>query len=114
MQVNYFTPVALIQGLEEELEGSHVAVVASMVAIISGGINYSTYAASKNAMMAYLTCRRQESIRDNRRTTYSIGCPYAINTTMFSGFQTRIDWVLRVLREDYVGKRLAREFVARK
>ena len=43
-----------------------------------------------------------------------MGCPYAINTTMFKGFRTKLDLIVRVLDEEYVGKRLVKEFVERK
>jgi short-subunit dehydrogenase len=59
MNVNYFAPLQIIQGLEKQLTGGHVAVVASMVAIILGGINYTSYGASKKAIFHYLTSLRQ-------------------------------------------------------
>lgn len=43
-----------------------------------------------------------------------MGCPYAINTTMFKGFKTKLDQVIRLLDEEYVGKRLTKEFVEKK
>lgn len=59
MRVNYFTPCQMIKKLEPLLEGGHVAVVASMVAIISGGLNMSAYTASKHALFGYLSSLRQ-------------------------------------------------------
>ena len=43
-----------------------------------------------------------------------MGCPYAINTTMFTGFKTYLDFFIRILDEKYVGKRLVKEFIAKK
>jgi len=57
MRVNYFTPVEMIRQLDGHIE--HVAVVASMAAIISGGIGVSTYTASKHAIFGYLSSLRQ-------------------------------------------------------
>jgi len=59
MRVNYFTPTYMITKLEPLLEGSHISVVASMAAIVSGGTNVSTYTASKHALFAYLSSLRQ-------------------------------------------------------
>jgi short-subunit dehydrogenase len=49
-----------------------------------------------------------------RNITVSIGCPYAINTTMFKGFKTSYEKFLPTLDEGYVADRLVREFVAKK
>lgn len=59
MRVNYFTPTYMIKHLEPLLNNNHIAVVASMVAIISGGTNVSTYSASKHAIFGYLSSVRQ-------------------------------------------------------
>lgn len=110
MRVNYFTPVKLINELMKlgKLEGTHIAVTASMVSIISGGTNVASYSASKHAIFAYLSSMRQEFKKFKKNTTISIGCPYAINTAMFTGFKTRLDFMFRILDEKYVAKRLIR------
>lgn len=108
MTVNYFTPVQMIHGLESNLLGGHIAVVSSMVTITSGGLNYSTYGASKRAIYHYICSLRQEFKKDKKPITVSIACPYAINTTMFTGFTTLMDILVPVLDEKYVGKRLVK------
>ena len=85
-----------------------MAVVASMAAIIDGGIKVSSYTASKHASYSYLTSLRQEYKKFNKDITLSIGCPYAINTTLFTGFKTKLDFVFRMLDQTYCGKRLVR------
>ena len=97
MNVNYFTPTIMIKRLEPILIGNHIAVVASMMAIISGGVNVSSYSASKHAIYGYLCSLRQEYKKFGKNITLSIGCPYAINTTMFKGFRTKLDLIVRVL-----------------
>jgi len=106
MNVNYFTPTVMIRELEPLLLGQHIAVVVSMMAIIEGGIHVSSYSASKHALYGYLCSMRQEYQKFGKNITLSIGCPYAINTTMFKGFKTKLDFIVRVLDETYVGKRL--------
>jgi short-subunit dehydrogenase len=85
-----------------------------MMAIIEGGIHVASYSASKHALYGYLASMRQEYQKFGKNITLSIGCPYAINTTMFKGFKTKLDFFVRVLDEKYVGERLVREFVSRK
>jgi all-trans-retinol dehydrogenase (NAD+) len=104
----------MIHALEPQLEGGHVAVVSSMFSLASGGINYSTYAASKGAIYHYVSSLRQEYKKDGRNITVSLACPYAINTGMFHGFSMAIEYVVPVLDEAYVGRRMVREFVGRK
>lgn len=43
-----------------------------------------------------------------------MGCPYAINTTMFEGFKTTLDSIIWPLDEKYVGQRLVKEFIQKK
>ena len=69
---------------------------------------------SKHAIYGYLSCLRQELKKTKRKITLSIGCPYAINTTLFEGFKTKYDRLLPVLDESYVGERLVREFINKK
>ena len=40
MNVNFFAPIKVINGLLSRLEGGHIAVVASVVSIIDGGTYY--------------------------------------------------------------------------
>lgn len=70
--------------------------------------------ASKHAIFGFLNCMRQDLAATNNPTTISIGCPYAINTTMFEGIKTKLDWILPVLDEKYVAKKLVKEFVNKK
>ena len=114
MNVNYFTPTVMIKRLEPLLIGNHVSVVVSMMAIINGGLLVSSYSASKHALYGYLCSLRQEYKKFGKNISLSIGCPYAINTTMFQGFRTKLDMVVRVLDEKYVAQRLVKEFVERK
>ena len=74
----------------------------------------SSYSASKHALFGYLSSLRQEYKKFGKNITISMGCPYAINTTMFQGFRTKLDMLIQVLDEKYVGERLVREFIAKK
>ena len=57
---------------------------------------------------------RQELMKEKIPITVSIGCPYAINTTMFEGFKTSLSWLFPMMDQDYVGKRLLGEFIQKK
>ena len=59
MKVNYFTPTLMIKKLEPLLMGNHIAVTVSVAAIISGGVDCSSYSSSKHAIFAYLSSLRQ-------------------------------------------------------
>ena len=72
------------------------------------------YLASKQAIFGYVHCLRQDLIAAKNPTTISIGCPYVINTTMFQGAKTKLDWFLPILDEKYVARRLVREFISKK
>lgn len=104
MRVNYFTPTIMIKKLEPLLR--HICVTGSMISIMTGGTNVSIYNSSKHAMVAYMSSLRQEYKKDNKNITVSIGCPYAINTTMLEGFKTKFDFIFPIMDQKYVGKRL--------
>lgn len=97
MKVNYFTPTVMIKKLEPLLIGGHISVTASIVAIISGGAKVASYTASKHALFGYLSSLRQEYKKTGKNITVSMGCPYYINTTLFQGFRTRLDFLFRGL-----------------
>lgn len=78
------------------------------------GVSLSSYVSSKHAIFGYFNVMRQELKKFNKNITLSIACPYAINTTLFQGFKSKVDKFLPVLDENYVGIRLVREFVAKK
>lgn len=44
---------------------------------------------SKHAIYGYMNTLRMELKKAKKNITVSIGCPYAINTTMFQGFKTK-------------------------
>lgn len=108
MNVNFYSPVKIINGLLPRLEGGHIAVVASVVSIIDGAAELSSYVSSKHAIYGYLNTLRIELKQMKRNITVSIGCPYAINTTMFQGFKTTYEKILPILDENYVADRLVR------
>jgi all-trans-retinol dehydrogenase (NAD+) len=96
------------------MEGGHIGVVASMIALVQGGVDVSTYGSTKAALYSYVNSFRQELIAENRNVTISMGCPYMIRTGMFLGFKTKLDFLFRPLEPDYVGKRLIKEFIQKK
>ena len=113
-KVNFLSPCKIIKQTIHLMENGHIAVVASVIALVNGGIDVSTYSASKNALYGFVNSFRQELSVLNRKTTISMGCPYMIRTGMFDGFRTKLDLIFRQLEPDYVGKRLVREFIQKK
>lgn len=107
-QVNLISPIKIMRSTIELMDGGHIAVVASMIAMIQGGLDVSTYASTKAALYSYVNSFRQELIAENRNVTLSMGCPYMIRTGMFLGFKTKLDFLFRQLEPNYVGKRLVK------
>ena len=88
--------------------------MASVASIIPGAKYLSAYFSSKHAIYAYINCLRLELKEAKSPVTVSLGCPYAINTTMMEGFKSRMDWFFPVMEQKYVGERLLKEFLMRK
>ena len=113
-KVNLISPIKIIKETIHLMEGGHIGVVTSMIAIIQGGLDVSTYASTKYAFYSFVNCLRQELAFENRKITISMGCPYMIRTGMFLGFKTKLDFLFRQLDPDYVAKRLIKEFIQKK
>ena len=58
MNVNFFAPIKIINGLLPRLEGGHIALVASVVSIIDGAAELSSYVSSKHAIYGYMNTLR--------------------------------------------------------
>ena len=113
-KVNFFSLVKIINKTIHLLDNGHIAVVASIIALVNGGIDVSTYSSTKSALYSFVNCFRQELSVQNKNVTISMGCPYLIRTGMFEGFKTRLDFLFKQLEPNYVGKRLVKEFIQRK
>lgn len=56
MNVNFYAPVKIINGLLPRLEGGHIALVASVVSIIDGGTGYFIYSHGVIIVCQLQTC----------------------------------------------------------
>ncbi len=59
-KVNFLSPVKIIKGTIDLMQDGHIGVVASMIALISGGMDVSAYSASKYALYSFVNSFRQE------------------------------------------------------
>lgn len=88
-----------------ERRSGHIITVASAAALI-GVPKLTDYAASKWAAVGF-----DESLRAELRTSApairtTVVCPYYIDTGMFHGVKSRFPWLLPILSEDYVARRI--------
>lgn len=112
MAVNYLAPVFFTLGLRDRLKG-HVVTIASIASLLRGN-KLTSYMASKHAIYGFFNCVRTELAGQRSPTlTCSMVCPYAIDTGMFTGFKTRLNKVLPMLKEAEVGKIIADTVVNR-
>lgn len=83
----------------------HIVTIASAGGMI--GVSHQTdYAATKHAAMGF-----DEALRTELRTSApgvrtTVVCPFYVNTGMFEGVQTRFPWLLPILAEDDVAKKV--------
>lgn len=106
MAVNYLAPVYLTLLLKNKLKG-HVVTIASIASLLRGN-NLSSYVASKHAIYGFFNCLRTECCTYGiRNLTFSLVCPYAINTGMFEGFETKLNKIIPMLDETNVGNIVA-------
>jgi all-trans-retinol dehydrogenase (NAD+) len=112
IQVNYLAPVHLTVALRDILKG-HIVTIASVASLLRGH-KLTSYVASKHAIYGFYNCLRVELVSTGNRTlTTSMVCPYAINTGMFEGFETRLNKIIPMLEEKYVANVIADTCVSR-
>lgn len=106
MAVNYLAPVYLTLLLKNRIKG-HIVTIASIASLLRGN-NLSSYVASKHAVYGFFNCLRTECCTYGiKNLTFSLVCPYAINTGMFEGFETKLNKIIPMLDETHVGKIIA-------
>lgn len=106
MAVNYHAPVFFTINLKDKLKG-HVVTIASIAALLRGK-KLTSYAASKHAIYGFFNCMRTELAGAGKKDiTCSTVCPYAIDTGFFTGFETRLNNIVPMLKEAEVGRIVA-------
>ncbi len=116
MQINamatLWTVKAFLPGMIAANSG-HIVTIASAGGWvgISGLVDYS---ASKFAVVGFTEALRVELKKQNSKIKTTLVCPYFINTGMFKGVKTRFSWMLPILDEDVIARRIVRAVVKNK
>jgi all-trans-retinol dehydrogenase (NAD+) len=76
----------------------NIASIGSCIA----GLKVSEYVPSKHALWGFHHCLRQELKQTNNNIDTTIICPWVVNTGLFNGYKSRIDFLLPMLNEEYV------------
>jgi all-trans-retinol dehydrogenase (NAD+) len=83
----------------------HVVTIASASGLI-GVAKLSDYAASKWAAVGFDESLRAELRQSAPGVVTTVVCPFYINTGMFRGVKSRFPWLLPILEEDAVARRI--------
>ncbi|MBK9178393.1 MAG: SDR family oxidoreductase [Acidimicrobiales bacterium] len=96
-----FLPAMLAYG-----EG-HVVTVASAAGLV-GVAKQTDYSASKHAAVGFDESLRMELRRMRSRVRTTVVCPYYIDTGMFEGVKTKVPFLLPILKQEEVARKMAR------
>jgi all-trans-retinol dehydrogenase (NAD+) len=84
----------------------HVVTVASAAGLV-GVARQTDYSASKHAAVGFDESLRVELRRIAPRVQTTVVCPYYVDTGMFEGVQTRVPFLLPILHQEDVARRIA-------
>lgn len=108
MAVNAMAPFwctrAVLPGMLERSRG-HIVTIASMAAAM-GVPRLVDYAASKHAAYGFAESLRVELARSAPELQTTVVLPFFIDTGMFEGARTRLPWLLPILSEERVARRV--------
>lgn len=82
-----------------------VVTIASAAGLV-GVAKQTDYSASKHAAVGFTESLRSELRASGSRVRTMVVCPYYIDTGMFGGVQTRFPWLLPILKEHAVARRV--------
>ncbi|CAD8105057.1 unnamed protein product [Paramecium sonneborni] len=102
--VNYFAPVLLTKLLIPKMEAQkfgHIVNIGSVLSIITG-LKVVAYCASKHALLGFHNSLRVELKLKKSPVKCTFIAPWAINTGMFQGVKSKIDFLLPQLKEERV------------
>ena len=85
----------------------HVVTVASAGGL-TGTAKQVDYSSSKFAAVGFDEALRVELHKMETPVVTTVVCPFYVDTGMFSGVKTRFPWLLPILSQDYVVKRVVR------
>ena len=101
-----WTTRAFLPDMIENNEG-HIVNIASAAGLI-GVAGLADYAASKFAAFGFDESIRVELKKRGSAVKTTIVCPYYINTGMFRGVKSRFSWLLPILDETKVARKIIR------
>ncbi len=85
----------------------HIVTISSAAGIV-GASRLTDYNASKFAAFGFDESLRMEFRSRKMKIRTTIICPYFINTGMFKGVKTRFSWLLPILEEKVVAKKIVK------
>ena len=85
----------------------HIVTISSAAGIV-GASSLTDYNASKFAAFGFDESLRMEFRSRKMKIRTTIICPYFINTGMFKGVKTRFSWLLPILEEKAVAKKIVK------
>lgn len=105
-KVNYLGPVQMMKCVLPSMQRrsvGHIVNIASSVAV-TPGLKVSEYVGSKHALYGMHHCLRNELLFKKQNIYTTLVCPFAINTGMFKGFKTTMQFLFPLLDEQYVAQ----------
>jgi len=85
----------------------HIVTISSAAGIV-GTTRLAVYNASKFAAFGFDESLRMEFKSNKMKIRTTIICPYFINTGMFKGVKTRFSWLLPILEQKVVARKIVR------
>lgn len=101
---HFWTTKAFLPGMIERGEG-HIVAISSAAGIV-GVTGLADYCASKFAAFGFAEAIRMELRKTRSSVRTTIVCPFFIDTGLFEGVKTRVPFLLPILKQDYVAKRI--------
>jgi all-trans-retinol dehydrogenase (NAD+) len=91
----------------------HIVNVSSAAGLI-GSARLADYSASKFAVFGFDESLRMEFHRRKLKIHTTVVCPFFINTGMFDGVKTRVPWLLPILDQHKVARRIERAILRKR
>lgn len=100
----YWVTRAFLPGMLERNAG--VVVTVASAAGLVGVARQTDYSASKHAAVGFAESLRAELRKGGSAVRSLVVCPHYISTGMFDGVQTRLPWLLPILRPEHVAEQV--------
>jgi all-trans-retinol dehydrogenase (NAD+) len=101
---HFYTVQAVLPEMKRHNSG-HIVTIASAGGF-AGAPGMSAYSASKFAAIGFEEALRGEIKSSGKNIKTTLVAPYFVNTGMFEGVRTRFSWLLPILDQEYVSRRI--------